>query len=219
MGKTERRQELLRAARDVFAEKGYHDAKIDDIVSAAKVAKGTFYLYFRDKRSVFSELVDGLLARLVTTIVTVDTAGDVGAQVQHNIRAIVAVLLDDPALTRLLLSYAGGVDPAFVTRVRMFYDKVKLLLQSSLEEGQRLGIVAPGDARLYATFTIGALKEILLEASAKEPSRGRENIVQSLYGLLETGYLRIGAGGEEPALTESKPPQPTSRARSSRRSG
>lgn len=219
MGKTERRQELLRAARDVFAEKGYHDAKIDDIVSAAKVAKGTFYLYFRDKRSVFSELVDGLLGKLVTTIVTVDTAGDVGAQVQHNIRAIVAVLLDDPALTRLLLSYAGGVDPAFVTRVRMFYDKVKLLLQSSLEEGQRLGIVAPGDARLYATFTIGALKEILLEASAKEPSRGRESIVQALYGLLETGYLRIGAGGEVGALKESRPPQRASRARSSRRSG
>lgn len=50
MDKAERRSELLRAARDVFATKGYHNAKIDDIVQAAKVAKGTFYLYFPDKR-------------------------------------------------------------------------------------------------------------------------------------------------------------------------
>ena len=68
MDKAERRHELLRAARDVFATKGYHDAKIDDIVAAAKVAKGTFYLYFPDKRSVFSELVDGLFQRLGAAI-------------------------------------------------------------------------------------------------------------------------------------------------------
>src|ERR1700752_90645 len=110
MDKTERRQVLLRAARDVFATKGYHEAKIDDIVARAKVAKGTFYLYFPDKRSVFSELVDGLFARLGAAILKVDPGEDVEAQVKHNIRAIVAVLLDDKDLT-LLLSYARGVDP------------------------------------------------------------------------------------------------------------
>jgi AcrR family transcriptional regulator len=196
MGKAERRVELLRAARDVFAEKGYHDAKVDDIVLKGKVAKGTFYLYFRDKRSVFSELVDGLFARLAAAILTVDTTTDVAAQVKHNIRAIIAVLLDDPALTRLLLSYAGGLDPAFITKVESFYDGAKALLRASLEEGQRLGIVAKGDAKLYATFTIGALKEILLEASIAEPARSREGIVTAIFGLLETGYLRIVPVGE-----------------------
>jgi AcrR family transcriptional regulator len=205
MGKAERRIELLRAARDVFARKGYHDAKVDDIVAAASVAKGTFYLYFRDKRSVFAELVDGLFARLSEAILRVDTDGDVEAQVKHNIRAIIAVLLDDPALTQLLLSYAGGLDPAFVAKLQSFYDGVKALLRASLQEGQRIGIVAEGDAALYATFTIGALKEILLEASLEEPARAREAIVAALFGLLEAGYLRIRAG-EEPKL-ESSPPR------------
>src|SRR3954462_557275 len=99
MDKTERRQVLLRAARDVFATKGYHDAKVDDIVALANVAKGTFYLYFPDKRSVFAELVDGLFKRLGEAILRVDTEADVESQVKHNIRAIVSVLLEDPALT------------------------------------------------------------------------------------------------------------------------
>ena len=51
--KAERRNEILVAARDVFARKGYHQATIDDIVKAAGVARGTYYLYFEDKRAVF----------------------------------------------------------------------------------------------------------------------------------------------------------------------
>ncbi len=163
MDKTERRQALLRAARDVFATRGYHEAKVDDIVAAAKVAKGTFYLYFPDKRSVFSELVDLLFQRLGAAILKVDPAADVDAQVKHNIRAIVAVLLDDPALTRILMSYATGMDPAFVTKIRSFYDGVKTMLSLSLAEGQRLGIVGAGDTNLFAIFTVGALKELLAE--------------------------------------------------------
>jgi AcrR family transcriptional regulator len=191
MDKAERRQELLRAARDVFATKGYHDAKIDDIVAAAKVAKGTFYLYFPDKRSVFSALVDLLFQRLGAAILKVDTRADVEAQVKHNIRAIVAVLLDDPALTRILLSYAAGLDPAFITKIQSFYEGVRTLLEQSLAEGQQLGIVGEGDPKLLATFTIGALKELLSENVIAHATRPREEIVGHLFAFLQRGYLRI----------------------------
>ncbi|MDP9001704.1 MAG: TetR/AcrR family transcriptional regulator, partial [Myxococcota bacterium] len=64
MGKPERRQQILNVARDVFARRGYHNAKIEDIVTAAGIARGTFYLYFEDKRSIFEEIVDRTIARL-----------------------------------------------------------------------------------------------------------------------------------------------------------
>ncbi len=202
MNKTERRQALLRAARDVFATKGYHDAKVDDIVALAKVAKGTFYLYFPDKRSVFSDLVDLLFQRLGAAILKVDSAADVDAQVKHNIRAIVAVLLDDPALTKILLSHATGMDPAFVSKIRSFYDGVKIMLSTSLAEGQRLGIVAPGDTKLFATFTVGALKELLAESAASETPLAREEIVVALFSFLQAGYLRT----ERPASPANASP-------------
>ncbi len=201
MGKAERRQELLRAAREVFSTKGYHDAKIDDIVAIARVAKGTFYLYFADKRSIFVELVDTLFQRIGAAILKVDTRSDVEEQVKHNIRAIVAALLDDPALTKILFSYAAGLDPAFVQAIRSFYDGSKALLEASLVEGQALGIVAPGDARLFATFTLGALKELLFENVTAEKALPREEIVHSLFTFLQGGYLRIG-----PTATVTRPP-------------
>ena len=51
------RQRLLDAAEVVFGEKGYEVASISDITRAAEVGQGTFYLYFPDKKSVFTELV------------------------------------------------------------------------------------------------------------------------------------------------------------------
>lgn len=205
MDKAERRQVLLRAARDVFATRGYHDAKVDDIVALAKVAKGTFYLYFPDKRSVFSELVDVLFARLGAAILKVDTGRDVDEQIKHNIRAIVAVLVDDPALTKILLSYAAGMDPAFVTKIQSFYDGVKALLSESLEEGQRLGIVAEGDTVLFATFTVGALKELLAENVAEKKPMAREAIVDALFRFLQAGYLRTQGPGAQLATAKPQP--------------
>lgn len=212
--KRERRQVLLRAARDIFASRGYHDAKVDDICAAAKVAKGTYYLYFKDKRAVLEELVDGLFARLGGAILRVDVEGDVRAQIEHNIRAIVAVFLDDPALTRILLSYAAGLDPAFVQKIASFYDTARAHLTNALLEGQRLGIVASGDAEFFATVTLGGLKEVLLEATVANRARAREDVVEKLFTFLERGFLRTKPSASEvPKGSSSATPRATKRKR------
>jgi AcrR family transcriptional regulator len=188
--KEKRRIDLLRAARDVFATKGYHEARIDDIAAAARVAKGTFYLYFPDKRSVFVELVDSLFARLTSAILQVDIVGDVEGQIQHNIRAIIAVLLDDPAVTQMLLSYTAVPDQKFLQKIRSFYEGAKKMLSVALQDGQNMGIVVAGDTDLFATFTIGALKEVLLEIAMTGRSYSREQLVSELYSLMQHGFLR-----------------------------
>ncbi len=55
------RIELLKAARQVFAKRGYHDASIAEITELADVGVGTFYLHFRDKDEIFTTmLTDGM---------------------------------------------------------------------------------------------------------------------------------------------------------------
>jgi AcrR family transcriptional regulator len=48
---------LLDAGINVFASRGYHSARVDDIVKAAKTSHGTFYLYFANKEDLFQALV------------------------------------------------------------------------------------------------------------------------------------------------------------------
>jgi AcrR family transcriptional regulator len=61
----QRRETILQAALDEFSASGFAAARLDDVARRAGVAKGTIYLYFRDKESLFQELVRSMLSPLV----------------------------------------------------------------------------------------------------------------------------------------------------------
>jgi AcrR family transcriptional regulator len=194
MGKPERRQQILSAARDVFGKRGYHAAKIDDIVAAAGIARGTFYLYFDDKRAIFEEIVDRTMARLGMSIVRVDphdAVRSVGDQVRENILRVVRILLEDRATTKILLSDALGVDPAFDRKLLSFFDEMSSLLERSLHDGQALGVVGPGDVRLFSWLTMGAVKEVSFQIVQRGSEYDEEKLVDGIFTLFSNGYLRV----------------------------
>ena len=49
----ERREQILRAALQIFAEKGYHSARVSDVAARAGVSQGTIYWYFKSKEALF----------------------------------------------------------------------------------------------------------------------------------------------------------------------
>jgi AcrR family transcriptional regulator len=61
----QRREAILAAALDEFSARGFAAARLDDVAKRAGVAKGTIYLYFRDKESLFQELVRSMLSPIV----------------------------------------------------------------------------------------------------------------------------------------------------------
>ena len=63
-----RRAAILAAALEEFAARGFAATRLDDVARRARIAKGTIYLYFRDKESLFQELVRAMLSPLVGTI-------------------------------------------------------------------------------------------------------------------------------------------------------
>jgi AcrR family transcriptional regulator len=70
---TSRRMDLLNAAREVFAEKGFEGTRISEIVARAGVAQGTFYLYFPSKVSLvlsLAELVQQKIEAAITEACT-----------------------------------------------------------------------------------------------------------------------------------------------------
>jgi len=61
--KLQRQEEILAAAFEVFAAHGYEATRIDDVARQAGIAKGTIYLYFRDKEHLFRAMVRSLVQR------------------------------------------------------------------------------------------------------------------------------------------------------------
>jgi AcrR family transcriptional regulator len=58
-------ERLLDAGAAVFADRGYHAARVDDIVKAAKTSHGTFYLYFSSKQELFRAVAVEVAAEMV----------------------------------------------------------------------------------------------------------------------------------------------------------
>src|ERR1700674_5323875 len=63
-----RREAILAAALDEFSARGFEATRLDDVARRASIAKGTIYLYFRDKESLFQELIRAMLTPLVGSI-------------------------------------------------------------------------------------------------------------------------------------------------------
>jgi AcrR family transcriptional regulator len=83
----ERRTAILAAALEEFAARGFAATRLDDVARRAGVAKGTIYLHFRDKESLFQELVRAMLSPLVGTI-------EAAALRDLPIRAVVEMIVD-----------------------------------------------------------------------------------------------------------------------------
>lgn len=194
MDREQRRAQILLVAREIFAEKGYHDARIDDIVLRAGVARGTFYLYFADKRAIFAYLVESFLQRLVGVIRTIDL-DDPGVRPMEEFRAnflrVVQVFADDPAMTQVILSAAVGLDAHFDRKLADFYEPVRALLESALEQGEAARIVRPGNHRLRSYALLGAFKELILQVVVRKVESDTEALVDSTLDLVTRGALTL----------------------------
>ena len=83
----QRRKAILDAALEEFAARGFAATRLEDVARRADVAKGTIYLYFRDKESLFQELVRAMLSPLIGAI-------EAAAMREWPIRAVAELIVD-----------------------------------------------------------------------------------------------------------------------------
>jgi len=195
----ERRSQILGHAARLFGDKGYHNTSINDIILAAGVARGTFYLYFANKRRIFEELVDILLLRLASCIQPVET--DPGApsareQLLDNVVRVLALLSGERHLLSILLKGAVGLDREIDDKLREFYREVLNDIEKSLILGREIGIVRSCDTRLAALVALGAIKEILSGHLESDQSMLTEDVIRTeATGLLDVFSRGVLAEG------------------------
>jgi AcrR family transcriptional regulator len=201
----ERRQQILECARDAFAERGYQSVTVDDIVARAQIARGTFYLYFDDKRAVLDTLIDDFLDRILSCIVAIDVghvADSPREQLRQNVERIIRFALHEPAMLAIALRDATRVDAVFDAKVRSFYEAMRRFLAESLEEGQDNRIVREGDRAVMVSIGLGGLKELVLDAVTGTLERTPEALVDELMRFLDQGLLVARANQVRPQTTE-----------------
>jgi AcrR family transcriptional regulator len=195
----ERRQQILGCARHLFSEKGYHATTVADIIAAADIARGTFYLYFDSKRGIFEALLEQLFEVLRSKIKRIDvsqgTLESVVTQIHENVDGIIGTFMSQREMTKILLSEAVGLDVEFDRKLFDFYNRLNLLLRRSLEKGIALQILRPFDVRVVSSSILGSVKEVMYHYVMGDEVPDRETIVReimnyNLYGILAAPHRR-----------------------------
>jgi len=83
----ERKKEILNAAEKLFADKGYEAATVNDILDAVKIAKGTFYYYFKSKEDVLDALIDRRISE------GVEKAEEIAASPLPPVQKLLAIMM------------------------------------------------------------------------------------------------------------------------------
>lgn len=187
----ERRRQILEAALEEFSEAGYHATKVSDIVSRAGIAQGTFYLYFKDKRSIFEELLDTFFQKISDALIRIDVERPLLEQVLENVHNVLSTLVEERRFTKILLLDAVGLEAALDHKLSGFWKDLTARIASPLKEGQEMGIVRDGDVNLIAIMIVGAIKELTLQRVLPESAPDLSAIEQSILDYNLFGILKL----------------------------
>ncbi|MBG7604442.1 MAG: TetR/AcrR family transcriptional regulator [Actinobacteria bacterium] len=152
----ERKQQLLDAAAELFADRGYAATRIADICQSAGVAKGLFYWYFPTKSALFAELVRTMRLRLRRTQAqAMDPLTDAVTRISQGAAASVQFMAENAAYFALL-----DVERSDPTIADVLKEGASVYLEDVcrlVEEGQRAGLIPDDKSDLLAVGVLGAV--------------------------------------------------------------
>jgi AcrR family transcriptional regulator len=192
------RASLIKAARELFGEKGYVDTSIDEIVARAGVTKGAVYHHFDGKEGLFRAVFEQ-----VHTEVTDQAAAEfLGPDSWTALLDGCALWIDahlDPARRTIALQDARAV---------LGWDEVReienrfgaVALRGALRKAMHAGVLERRPLRPLALLLMGALGEgCLYIAESNDPGEARSEVLALITDML--GAFRISA---EPSKTEQR---------------
>jgi AcrR family transcriptional regulator len=152
----ERKQQLLDCAATLFAERGFADTRVIDIVAAAGVAKGLFYWYFENKDAVFAELVTSTRqSHRLAQRNAIDPAADPLTQLRQGSEASVRFMADHAHLYALL--QAEGPEQRIGDLLREGTHVHATDTATLLQRGIAEGLVRDEDPMLLAYGVLGSV--------------------------------------------------------------
>lgn len=214
MNRKKREQLILDSAVRVFARKGYPKTSVSEIIQEAKVARGTFYLYFKSKKDLFNSLID----RFVTDI-SRDTAkiytlpGDTGSPQKFRSLAgdLISTITTNKSLAKLILVDSHQLDGEFGGRLNVFFDQLATTISQKLTDNIKNGAFRQCNTNVAAHCIIGSIKEVVaswIAADSFDLEQTIKGLIDYLLHGLDSRSVSIDAAQASKEISEEKPVSP-----------
>jgi AcrR family transcriptional regulator len=163
-----RRQHILDCAKQVFAQKGYYEAYVEDVIKVAHIGKGTIYEYFRNKEDLFLSLLIRSLEewkRAVNINHNDIKQLDAISYFRHRIKQTIVFLNNDRQLTSILLKTGFGFNPHIQKLIGEFEKNLRKHILHDLRLAKHLKILRNDiDLDITTSLLIGGILMIAYQA-------------------------------------------------------
>lgn len=157
-----RRHRLLEAALQLFAELGFHDTSVDEVVAQARTSKSAFYEHFESKEDCFRVLLQQEGGALIAAVRAAASEGaDHRERTRLGIAAFVTACARKSRVARLLLVESVGLSPSIETVRHSLHAEFASLTESEVRYAQEHGDAALSgvDPAVYGRAVVGAVNE------------------------------------------------------------
>lgn len=191
-----RQADILDVALELFAEKGYHATQLDDIIRVSDIAKGTFYLHFKNKEDLLVMLMERHINLLFELIKLLDISRqDSIGHIREIYLSIAGQLTSNKELRlfmRFILRDAPVLPPEVSAQVQTFNDRIVDLSSYYLTRAQESGRVNGAlDPRTVSQCITGSIKEILFRWLVLGESIDIDVAVRTALDLFLNGMLLV----------------------------
>ncbi len=188
--KSQRREEILTAAKAVFASRGFHATTIADVAKAAGISYGSIYWYFDSKEALFHALMaaqeDALRRRIAAALLATDPS-DVEQVLRDAVRATFEFFEDDPASTKLLFRDAYSLGNRFERHLFGIYERFIADLEVAISDAQRRGVMRPAPPRMVAFSAAALIGQIAHRRLTTDDGLDSAVVADFVVGLLLDG--------------------------------
>jgi AcrR family transcriptional regulator len=158
------RHRILEAALERFANHGYHDTSVADIVQDSKTSKGAVYFHFPSKQDMFLGLVDQFARILEKRLEEAIGEEESGVRrVNAALNVCVATFTRYQKLAKIFLIQAIGLGTAFEEKRREVHHRFIEIIKSHLDQAVAEGSIPPLDTEITAYAWMGAINEVIIE--------------------------------------------------------
>jgi AcrR family transcriptional regulator len=158
-----RRAELVSAAAAVFAQRGVADTTVSDIVKAAGVAQGTFYLYFDAKNDAVLAVVARIAGALIDSVAQRVEAGASAVDRLLLLRDALSDAAAEPGATELIELMHCPENRALHDRLAEdLTPRLIPIVEAIVREGVDEGVFRVDDTRAAAWFVLAGLQSVEL---------------------------------------------------------
>lgn len=188
LAKAARREDILAAARRVFAEQGFRGTTIADIAEAAKIALGTIYLYFASKEDVFAALNQELSALIAAALTDAGGAQTLDDNVRTRIQNVFRVCGENrDLLTLVVLNTDRGSE--VTQRLQQAEAARTAPMARGLERAMKAGLIRSADPAVMTKLINGLVSIAVYQAFVRSDGSDAETYCRMCSDMV-TAYLR-----------------------------